>query len=61
MKINDKIYFQNVAGETYGIRTEQGIELKNGDIIPPECIEKFINYVSRNGKKIKVQALSNRS
>jgi hypothetical protein len=55
MKINDKIYFQNAAGETYGIRTKKGIELKNGDIIPPECIEKFINYVSRNGKKVRFE------
>lgn len=55
MKIGHKIYFQNAAGETYGIRTEQGIELKNGDMIPPECIEKFINYVGRNGKKVRFE------
>ena len=55
MKIGDKIYFQNAAGETYGIRTRQGIELKNGDIVPVECIEKFINYVGRNGKEVRFE------
>ena len=55
MKIGHKIYFQNAAGETYGIRTKKGIELKNGDIVPVECIEKFINYISRNGKKVRFE------
>lgn len=55
MKIGQKIYFQNVSGETYGIRIKQGIQLKNSEIIPVECIEKFINYVSRNGKKVRVE------
>lgn len=55
MKIGNKIYFQNAAGETYGIISKKGIELKNGDIVPVECIEKFINYVSRNRKKVRFE------
>ena len=55
MKIGNKIFFQNAAGETYGIRTKKGIELKNGDIVPVECVKNFINYVSRNGKKVRFE------
>ena len=52
-----KIIFNNVAGETYGIFTKDGIELENGSIVPPEKIDFFIDYVSRNGKKIRFETV----
>lgn len=53
MKDGDKIYFQNVCGETYGIKTKDGILLKNGDLVPNEKIEFFINYISRKNRQCK--------
>lgn len=55
--IPKKIIFENVAGETYGIFTKNGIELENGSIVPPEKIYFFIDYVSRNGKKIRFETV----
>lgn len=55
MKDGDKIYFKNVCGETYGTKTKEGVLLKNGDLVPNEKIDFFINYVSRNGKKVRFE------
>ena len=55
--VPQKIVFENIAGETYGIFTKDGIELENGSIVPPEKIDFFIDYVSRNGKKIRFESV----
>ena len=55
--VPQKIIFNNVAGETYGIFTKDGIELENGSIVPPEKISFFIDYVSRNGKEIRFETV----
>lgn len=53
LKIGQKIYFKNVCGETYGTKIKDGILLKNGDLVPNEKIEFFINYISRKDKQCK--------
>lgn len=55
--VPQKIVFENVAGETYGIFTKNGIELENGSIVPPEKIDFFIDYVRRNGKEIRFESV----
>lgn len=55
--VPQKIVFENVAGETYGIFTKDGIELENGSIVPPEKIDFFIAYISRNGKEIRFESV----
>jgi hypothetical protein len=57
--VPQKIVFENVAGETFGIFTKNGIELENGSIVPPEKIDFFITYISRNGKKVRYEDLNN--
>lgn len=56
-RVPQKIIFRNIAGETYGIYTKNGIELENGSIVPPEKINFFIDYVSRNGKEIRFETV----
>ena len=53
--VPQKIVFENIAGETYGIFTKDGIELENGSIVPPEKISFFIDYISKNGNKIRFE------
>ena len=55
--VPQKIVFENIAGETYGIFTKDGIELENGSIVLPEKIDFFIDYVRRNGKKIRFESV----
>lgn len=57
--VPQKIIFENVAVEIYGIFTADGIELENGSIVPPEKIDFFITYISRNGKKVRYEDLNN--